>query len=487
MKPSIIALGAACTLILGLSPGLGPAAGRENYSLKTKRAPGTLDRVEVVLEVDGDLKVPDPGGGKAPKRPPLKAKASLTYEEKTLDSPAKAGQSIRAIRRYEKAEATIQVGEDQLRPTLREERRLIASQIDGAQATLFSPSGTLTREELDLIDLPANSLLLDAFLPDNPVALNDTWKHPDWLLAALCGLDAIASNDTQSVLQLVSDGVARIEMSGGVEGIADGLPTSIDLKAKYRFDMKTGRIARFALDLKENRTAGPVGPGLDVTARLQIDVSTPEKPVHLTEAALQDLKLTPTPALTRLEHKSGAGGWALSHDRRWLIIHDTQDAILLRMVDAGDYVAQCNVSLGSEPSTGSGLSLAKFQDDIRQALGKSFGRIARAEESKSEGGIRVYRVVVQGEAQQIPIQWIYYRLVDRRARQMVFAFTVKQDLVGRFGEADAELVHGLRFADPKVASKPGPAADGKLPERPRPVGESEGPEDGGGAAAQKKD
>jgi hypothetical protein len=487
MKPSIIALGAAFTLLLGLPAAVGHAASRETHNLQTKRTSGTLDRVEVVLGVDGNLKVPDPAGGRVPRRPPMKATATVTYEEKTLDSPAKAGESIRSIRYYEKAEATIQIGEDQFRPTLREERRLIANQIEGAQATLFSPSGTLSREESDLIDLIANSLLLDGLLPERPVALNDTWKHPDWLVAALCGLDAIGSNDAKSVLQLVSDGAARIEMSGSVEGIADGLPTSIELKAKYRFDMKTGRITRFALDLKENRAAGPVGPGLDVAARVQIEVSTLDKPVHLTEAALQDLKLTPTPELTRLDHKSAQGGWELAHDRRWLVIHEKQDAILLRMVDAGDYVAQCNVSLGSEVSTGSELTLAKFQEDIRQALGKSFGRFVRAEESQSEGGMRVYRVVVQGEAQRIPIQWIYYRLADRRARQMIFAFTVKQELLGRFAEADAELVRGLRFADPKAASKPTPGADGKLPEKPRPVAEGEGSENRGGPEAQSKD
>jgi hypothetical protein len=70
---------------------------------------------------------------------------------------------------------------------------------------------------------------------------------------------------------------------------------------------------------------------------------------------------------------------------------------------------------------------------------------------------------------------------------MIFAFTVKQELLGRFAEADAELVRGLRFADPKAASKPTPGADGKLPEKPRPVAEGEGSENRGGPEAQSKD
>ncbi len=301
--------------------------------------------------------------------------------------------------------------------------------------------------------MPCNSLLLEALLPDKPVALNDTWKHPDWLMAAICTLDAIGYNDAQSVLRMVSDGVARIEISGRVEGIVGGLSTAMELKGNYQFDTKTGRITSLTLALKENRVGGLLGPGLEVVGRLQMKVSPLDKPAHLTEAALQDVKLSATPGLRRLQYRAAEAGWEVTHDRRWIVM-DGKNTTLLRMADAGDYVAQCNVATGSDAASGGGLTLTKFKDEIQAALGKSFGKLVLAEETQGPGGTRLFHVVVQGEAQQLPIQWIYYRLADRSGRWLVFAFTVKQDLLERFGGADEELVAAARFLDPKLAAKP---------------------------------
>jgi len=465
----------------------GWAAGRDPYTLESKRTRGSLDHVEIVLEVDGNLKFPDSGASSTEKKPPMKATASLSYEEKTLDFSARGGEIVRSVRYYDKADATIQVGDDQFRPTLRDQRRLIANEIDGAKITLFNPSGLLTRDELDLIDFLGNSLVLDGLLPDKPVAMNDTWKHPDWLMATLCTLDAIGSNDAESSLRLVSGGVANMEMSGRVEGIAGGLSTSIELKAKYRFDTKTGRITWFALVLKENRVPGPPGPGLDVVARLQMKVSPLDKAVHLTEETLRDVKTAATPELRQLHYQSPYGGWALDHDRRWVLVQERKETTLLRLVVDGDYIGQCSISTGSDVAAGKEPTLAKFQEEIRQGLGASFGRFAGGQESKGEAGQRIYRVAVQGEPRQIPIQWIYYRLTDRSGRQIIVAFTVKRDLLGRFQKADEELVGGLRFADPKVAANPTPAADGKLPEKPKPVVEGDGSEKRGGAETQQKE
>jgi hypothetical protein len=487
MKPSIVALGVAWIFAFGHFVVSGWAASRDPYTLESKRTRGSLDRVEVVLEVDGNLKFPDTGVGSAEKKPPMKATANLSYEEKTQDFSARGGEILRSMRYYDKADATIQVGDDQFRPTLRDQRRLIVNEIDGAKITLFNPSGMLTLDELDLIDFLGNSLVLDGLLPDKPVAMNDTWKHPDWLMATLCTLDAIGSNDAQSSLRLVSGGVANVEMSGRVEGIAGGLSTSIELKAKYRFDTKTGRITWFALVLKENRVPGPLGPGLDVVARLQIKVAPLDKAVHLTEEALRDVKTVAAPELTQLHYQSPHGGWELDHNRRWVLVQERKETTLLRLLDDGDYVGQSSISAGSDVAAGKEPTLAKFQEEIRQGLGASFGRFAGSQESKGEAGQKIYRVVVQGEPQQIPIQWIYYRLADRSGRQIIVAFTVKRDLLGRFAKADEELVGGLRFADPKLAANPAPAADGKLPEKPKPVIEGDGPEKRDRAATQKED
>ena len=59
------------------------------------------------------------------------------------------------------------------------------------------------------------------------------------------------------------------------------------------------------------------------------------------------------------------------------------------------------------------------------------------------------RVVVSGVAHgkpaEVPIRWIYYHLADRQGRQAAFTFTVEQELLDRFADADRPIVQSLRF------------------------------------------
>ena len=71
----------------------------------------------------------------------------------------------------------VNVGDAQFAPTLRPEHRLIAVEA-GPQTTLFSPAGNLTRDELDAVDIQADSLLVDRLLPEKLVAVGDRSPLP---------------------------------------------------------------------------------------------------------------------------------------------------------------------------------------------------------------------------------------------------------------------------------------------------------------------
>ena len=99
---------------------------------------------------------------------------SLDYFEKTLEVPTEPDGTRRSVRDYQKVSAAVKVGEGKFEPTLRPEHRLIGVEAGKQTAVLFSPAGNLTRDELDAIDIPGNSLLVDRMLPDKPVAVGDT-------------------------------------------------------------------------------------------------------------------------------------------------------------------------------------------------------------------------------------------------------------------------------------------------------------------------
>lgn len=424
------------------------------YELSSKRVAGALDRVEAVLEAEGILTIGGETSTKNGKSTKVKmsTRATLVYAEKTLGSPTATAPFRSAVRHYEKALASIQVGDETFQPTLRDQRRLIGVEFRKSKAVLYSPNGPLTREELDLLDVQGNSLLLERLLPTDKVAVGDSWKHPDDLLAALLGLDSIASSDAQSVLQSVQEGAAQMEMMGEVNGSIYGRAARLKVRAKYRLDLKSARITWFTLLVKEDREASPIGPGLEVVARLQMKIAPNAASKELSESSLKNVSLEATADLERLSYASPDGAWRAMLDRRWILISETKELTVFRMVDDGKYLAQCSVSAlpQSQPKA---VTLGEFQDEIRQALGKSFRRFVRAGQSMNEGELLVLRVEAQGDASGVPMNWVYYRIADQSGRGIVVLFTLETSLADRFQESDRDLVRTLRFAEPKSARR----------------------------------
>lgn len=423
----------------------------DSYTFRSQRAVGCMDQIEAALDLSGDQKVVEDSKVQRYKTSVL---ANLLYHERTLELASDGKLASRSIRYYDKASAAIQVGSEAMKPALRDERRLVGVSIEGEKVVLFSPRGSLTREELDLVDLLGNSLLVDRLLPDKPVRVGDKWEHSRELLTVLLGLDAVSEVDASSTLLTVTDDRARFEMNGRVSGAVGGVTTEIELKAKYHFDRKANRVSWFGLLVKENRSVGHIGPGLEVTARLQMKIVPGSQATSLTDESLVGLPLKPTPELIQLTYESPQGGWMFLHDRQWYVTADDPKQAVLRMVDQGEFVAQCKISSMPNATGTKELTLPAFQEDIKHGLDKSFKQFVEAGQSANEHGYRVYRVVVEGEASDLPIRWIYYYVADKYGRQVVLAFTVEGRLMEAFGKSDERLLSALNLTDAKMAAKP---------------------------------
>ncbi len=421
------------------------------YLLEPKRTPGTADLVEALFEVGGDLKLVDSG---KVRREKMSVTASFVYDEKVVRRSGRTGCPVRSIRHYARADGTVRSGKHEYAPALRKERRLIVVDVDGPELTLFSPRGALTWEELQLIDVPANSLLLDRLLPMGRVAIGGTWNPPDDLVPALLRLEAVATNDVQSVLREVRDGIAVIEMYGRVEGEVRGAMTQIELKGKYYFDLKGQRITWLGLLVEENRSTGHVDTGFEAVARLRMRVTPGRQSGHLAEAALANVALEPLPEPAPLSYESTAGGWRLLHGRRWYLVTEGEGRAVFRLLDRGDKLAQCNVSSLPPAANATKSTLGEFQNDVAQALGKDFQSFSRVSQWHHEADYRVFRVVAEGESSEVAMQWIYYLVTDRDGRRVVLVFVIEKDMLVRFGQSDRELVGNLRLLVPRVALKP---------------------------------
>ena len=433
-------------LATAVSPAMAASPAKSTIAFRSQRRPANTDHVTVRLEVGGETNYTSEG---KPRREKMSVECNLEYFEKTLETPAGRDAAWRSVRDYQKVQADVKVGDGQFKPSLQPQHHLIAVEAAKPTALLFAPQGNPTRDELDAIDIQANSLLLDRLLPEKPVAVGDHWPHAAELMAAMLGLDEVAKTTVQSTLREVTPTVARFELGGQVEGTIYGVSTKIELRGRYRFDLRTQRIDWLGMLIKEERRGSFVDDGLDVVSRLQMIIAPAEEPASLAEAALAKVALKPTPELLLLAYESPGGGWRCTYDRRWYLHYDRPktSVVKLRLVDRGTPAGQCILSSLPDRDPDKLVSLEEFQEDVRRALGKSFGEFVEASQSSNAANYRVYRVVVHGTASDIAMRWIYYLVADPHGRRVAFTFTVEQNLVERFADADKAMVQSLRFAE----------------------------------------
>ncbi len=302
--------------------------------------------------------------------------------------------------------------------------------------------------------MPANSLVLDDLLPATPVELKGTWKPSEEAVQALLGLDALSSTDVESTLGEVSNqGLATITMAGKVRGAVGGVASDIELKAKM--EAQEGRIVRMALLIKEKRAIGHVNPGLDVVAKVLIKVAPIATSAHVSPAVVAKLPSRASASLTQLVYQPKDASYELWHDRRWFNTSDERALSVMRYLDRGELVAQCNISPVADAPQGKNIlamSLDEYQNEVKEALGKKFGQIVNSSESEIDQN-HIYRVVAEGEQSELPIRWVYYLIVGPKGQRVSLSFTMEASLAERFGGADQELVAQIKLSERPTAKR----------------------------------
>lgn len=442
--------------------GLSLSEGAERtYSLAPDMTSVRSQRVQVAVDAQGELRL-NAKGSEITKQA-LKVVGNLDYEERLLPEQPKAA-NRKSCRYYETAQAAFHVGNGGLSTKLSDSKRLILAQVSQNQTSLSSLAGLLTRDEFELLNVQANSLLLDALLPAAAVKVGQTWKVPDHSLAALLGIDVLTSNDCEFALDRVENGVARLSGSGTVSGAASGVASEIELSAKLVYDIAARQVTSFTATIQEQRAIGHAQPGFDVTAKLQVLIEPLAQPRVLTADRIANLEIEKRPLNPPLAFTSAAGRFRLHHDPRWHCMLDRHDLTVFRFIDAGDLIAQCNISdlpNFSPSAPDKRMTLEIFQSDVQKSLGVAFGEFIEATQAERADGRRTLRVVVSGNSSGVAVQWLYYHLSQRDGRQVAVAFTLEQSLAERFAGADEAMVESLELLPKPPAQASAPPAPAK--------------------------
>jgi hypothetical protein len=137
-------------------------------------------------------------------------------------------------------------------------------------------------------------------------------------------------------------------------------------------------------------------------------------------------------------------------DRNWYVMVDQRELFMMRCVKKGELIAQCSVVRLPPPTGGETMTLTRFQQQIRASLGERFIQFAAATQLKHESGGRLFRIVVVGQANEIPLQWIYYHITGPRGSQSAIVFTISNERIEQFADQDRQLVKTIQFTENKT-------------------------------------
>ena len=433
-----------------------PSSQPQTVDLTPRLSSGDVAQVTAKLEVGGEVLVTDDAGEEKPL--PMSVVAELAYTEQFVLWSADVDARLASLRRYDRADATLKVGDQGEDRSLPAERRDLVAVAVGELQLVNRPGAVvpLTRAQLDLVDLPANTLVLDRLMPGGTMTIGDNWAHDALTMAALLGLDRVGACEVHSAAVGVERDQVQIRMAGTVNGTADGAATELEVRGAYLFHLKQGRITKFNLAVQEKRKAGEISPGLDVTAKLTLVV----KPVDANqapfdaEAVAEAADAEPT-ALARLAVDDPRRGFRFQHGSEWFVTGEQPQLLSLRLWRRGELLAHCNVTTLPGRSEKHPTTIAELEADVKTALGKKIESISAAEEWIAPNGNRCLAVFANGKVDEAPIQWRYYLITAPGRPQASVAVTVEQDRLEAFDNADRELIDTLEFVgdEPATAAK----------------------------------
>lgn len=429
-----------------------PLVAAETFTLTEDASSGRTFVVTAAITGDGTFSFQPPELGAKPVEHPVVLKADFRYAERPLPPAGRDEAAFRALRDYERADSTIRVGEQASSPTLRQTRRRVVARATREGVSVYSTEGALTANEVELLPYPGDSLLLQALLPRQAVAVGESWSPDSWVAPALAGTEVAFDQKLNCRLETVRDGRAVVTFDGSVQGAVKGATSETTLKGTLEYELTSSAIIAADLTQNEKRAIGPLSPGMTLTLKSVVRRSPSAAEQSISDEVAEAVPLEPPAESLRIEHHAPFAV-SLTCDRDWRLFHQTGQLLILRLLDGGGLVAQCNIAPGPKVAAGERTPEQVFQDDIRRSLGEQLTEVVAAEEVMG-ANLAIYRVTATGKVRGTDRVWRYYLLTAPDGRQAAFVFTVEPADLKRLADRDLDLVTSLKFlapAEPQAA------------------------------------
>jgi hypothetical protein len=396
--------------------------------------------VQLDMKLSGEMRIQKDG-----KLVPLPQQATGTHQfsERVL-AVGSTGLAEKTARVYDVAQAAITVGPERSERTLRPQRRLIVSQRQKDQALVYSPAGPLLRPELEVCE-HFDTLTLAGLLPGKAAAVGDTWKVPSSVAQALCSFEGLTEQSLTGKLESVNDQVATFSVAGTASGIELGAVVKLTVQATGRFDLKSKRLVGLEWKQKDDRGQGPASPASVVECTTVLRRQPVGRPESLSDVALVSVPgdFTPPPGLLQIEYRDPKGRFSLLHSREWLLTGQTNEHVVWRLMERGDFIAQVTLTPWTPAEKGKHLSPDDFKAAMNDTSGWKPERALEGGEVQAEKGPWVYRYSVLGELEGLSVLQNFFLVAGPGGEQVVLAFTMTPKQADKLGARDVAFVTGL--------------------------------------------
>ncbi len=427
--------------VVALALALTQSSRAQTYPLTETVQVDDCFRIQLDMKLSGEIRV-----SRDDRAVPLKltATASHKFPERVLLIDNGLPQKMARV--YETAQSIITLDGNRSERTLRPERTLMVTQCYKDQALSYCPTGPLTRDELDLTE-HFDTLNLVGLLPGKAVAVSDTWKVGNGVVLALCNFEGLTAHDLAGKLEAVKNNEARFSIKGTATGINLGALAKLTITATGIFDLGQKRLTALEWQQKEERDQGPVSPAATVESSTMLTRALIEEPKCLDDVSLVSVPegLEPALTFTQLYHRDPRDGFDLGYGREWHIVAATEEHMVMRLMDRGDFVAQVTITPWKRAEPGKHMTGEEFQDEMAETPGWKQEQVLQVGELPLDGGRWGYRISALGQMEDLKVMQNFYLVAGPQGEQVVLLFTLKQAMVDKLGTRDLSLVGSLDF------------------------------------------
>ena len=388
----------------------------------------------------------------------LKGGAIFQFRERRLPPAGRDFQAYRAAREFEKARMENAIDTHKTAISLSKDNRLIVSAGQREGVSSYCLTNFLTRETLDLLELPGDTLALAALLPLKAVEEGEEWTPSDWVTQMLADVEAVEKSSLTCKLASVTEGQARVEFQGNVQGERQGSITHSSFSGHLVFDTTQRFIRSGQMNYEVTMAIGTVSPGTEAKIAVAFERKLSSEQGQLTDAIVSKIPLEAPADVRALVFDAAPWNLRFRHGRDWHVFQAVLDGqpqvVILRLMEQGSLIAQCNLSPVATAAPGQHVPLDQFEADIRKSLGQRLKDIKSREEVPGQSGRQIFRVVAEGNVElrnakgttgNFPMTWIYYLVADKTGRQLSFVFSVESNLLEKLEDRDLEIVRSVQF------------------------------------------